>query len=154
MTAGMGGVLKDIGYWILFSLVLALAQLWLIPLGYYLVKKPLTLVDLIGNGSLLFFATTITSRTAGEYFRRVKGHHAGATLVCLFAMLVIVLPSVFAYAFEIAFRAGLDGTSSSPERITVLSLAPERITMLSLVLAVSAVIFSFGYTLYIRAYGE
>jgi hypothetical protein len=149
----MGAVLKDIGYWILFSLVLALAQLWLIPVGYYLVKKPLTLVDLIGNGSLLFFATTITSRTAGEYFRKVRGHHGWATLVCIFAMLGIVLPSVFAYAFEVAFRVGLGG-ASSPQGVTVASLSPERITLLSLVLAISGTVFSFGYTLYIRAYGE
>jgi uncharacterized membrane protein len=137
-------IAREIGYWALFSVVIALAQLWLIPVGYYLLTKPWTLVELIGNGSLLFFATTITSKTAGEYFKRVKGHHGWATLICLTAMIFIVFVSVFAFALEAAVRAG----AMSPD-----ALSPERVTGISLGLAFAGIVFSFAYTLYIRAYG-
>jgi hypothetical protein len=140
-----GSVTREIGYWLLFSVLVALAQLWLIPLAYYLTKQPFTLVELIGNGSLLFFATTTTSKAAGEYFKRVKGKHEGATLICVTVMLLIIFVSVFVYALEIATRLS---------RLQGVSLSPERVTNVSIVLALSGLIFSFSYTLYIRAYGE
>src|SRR5437763_6339258 len=65
-------ILKELGYWFLFRIVIALAQLWLVPFGYYLMHRPWTWVDLVGNGSLLFFATTTASKATGEYFKRVQ----------------------------------------------------------------------------------
>jgi len=140
-----GSVSRELCYWLLYSVVFALAQLWLVPLGYYLFNKPMTLVALIGNGSLLFFATTIASKTAGEYFKKVKKHHEWASFMCIAVMSLIIVPSVFAFAFETAARAGVMQTEA---------LAPERVTNLSLILAVSGVIFSLAYTLLIRAYGD
>jgi hypothetical protein len=140
-----GSIFKEIGYWLLFSVLVALAQLWLIPLAYYLTKKPFTLIELIGNGSLLFFATTTASKIAGEYFKKVKGNHEVATLLCVTVMLVIIFVSVFVYALEVASRLG--GLGVTP-------LSPERVTSVSILLAISGLIFSFAYTLYIREYGE
>ena len=138
-------VCKDLGYWLLFSIVIALAQLWLVPFAYYLTNQSVTWVQLIGNGSLLFFSTTITSKTAGEYFRRVKAHSAFATLICIFATLVIILFSVFGYGLVIATHVGI---------LPVSTLSAERVTTMSDVLAVSGIIFSFGYTIYLRVFGE
>ncbi len=138
-------VFKDLGYWMLFGVIIALAQLWLIPFAYYLLKRPLTWVELIGNGSLLFFATTITSKTAGEYFKKVKGHHGWATLLCLFVTVVIILLSVFAYALVIAARL---------EKAIANALSPERVATMSTVLAAAGLIFGFAYTIYIRVFGE
>ena len=143
--AGQDSVSRDIFHWIIFGVVISLSQLWLIPLGYYLLVKPLTLVGLVGNGSLLFFATTITSKTAGEYFKRVRGHHGWATLLCVTCMILVVMSSVFAYAVVVAARLG--GSEAT-------ALSDERVTRVSLYLAASGIIFSFAYTLVIRAYGE
>lgn len=139
------GYLHEIGYWLVFSVVIALAQLWLVPLLYYLTSKQLTWVELIGNGSLLFFATTITSKTAGEYFKKVRGGNPWATLLCIGVTFGIVFASVFCYALVIADRTGM-----FPPK----SLSPEHVAFLSDVLAASGLLFSFGYTLYIRAYGQ
>lgn len=138
-------VLHEIGYWLLYGLVLALAQLWLAFLGSYLFKKQISLVDLIGNGSLLFFATTTASKTAGDYMRKVKSHHPTAKLVCFGMLLLILLPSVFAYACEVVTRFG--GPNA-------LAMSPERVTIFSLALAFGGALFSFSYTLIIRAYGD
>jgi hypothetical protein len=137
--------LHEFLYWVLFSLVLALAQLWLIPLGYYLYDRPLKMVEVIGNGSLLFFATTTVSRSAGEYFKKVKSHHPTAKLICIAMLLLIILPSVFAYALEIATRLGGVGT---------LALSAEKVTRLSLGLAAAGAIFSLSFTMLTKAYGD
>jgi hypothetical protein len=139
-------IVEEFGYWFLFSIVIALAQLWLIPCAYYLTQKQFTWVELIGNGSLLFFATTITSKTAGEYFKKVKSQKRTrfTTLFCLFGMVIIVLPAVFTYALVTASRVGMMAA-------TVLS--PERVATVSDVLAVSGLLFSLAYTFIIRAYG-
>jgi hypothetical protein len=137
-------VLKEFGHWFLFSVAIALAQLWLIPFGYYLAKKPWTWVDLVGNGSLLFFATTITSKTAGEYFKRVKRRSDVATLFCIGMTLIIVFLSVFAYTLVISSRIGLLGAN----------LAPERVATSSDMLALSSLIFSAAFTLIIRVSAE
>jgi hypothetical protein len=138
-------IFHELGYWLLYSLLLALAQLWLIPLAYYLYDKPLALVDVIGNGSLLFFATTTASKTAGEYFKKVKTHHPTAKLFCIGLLLLIILPSVYAYALEIATRVGGAGS---------LAMSPDKVMRLSLGLAVTGIIFSLSFTLITRAYGE
>jgi hypothetical protein len=83
-------IFHELGYWFVYSLLIALAQLWLIPVAYYLVDRPLKLVELIGNGSLLFFATTTASKTAGEYFKKVKVHLPMAKLVCITMLLLII----------------------------------------------------------------
>jgi hypothetical protein len=132
-------VLEEFGHWFLFSVVIALAQLWLLPFGYYLVQKPWTWVGLVGNGSLLFFATTITSKTAGEYFKKVKRRGGWATTLCIGVTFVIVFLSVFAYALVIS--TGLLGVNS---------LKPERVAALSNGLAISGLIFSASFTLFIR----
>lgn len=142
---GIGEIIKEFGYWILFSVVIALAQLWLIPWAYFLANKPWTWVGLVGNGSLLFFATTITSKTSGEYFKRVKGRHEIATLVCVAVTFIIISISVFAYAVVMASRVGA---------LTNITLSPARIATTSDLLAISGVIFSLAYTIYIRIYGE
>lgn len=136
---------KEISYWLWFSVLLSLAQLWLVPLLYYLVKKPWTVVGLLGNGSLIFFATTITSKTGGDYFKKVKGHHAWATFGCIAVMLLVVVVSIFVFALEAAIHAGLMAADA---------LSPERVTGLSIVLAVSGLLFSLGYTIFIRRFGE
>jgi hypothetical protein len=138
-------VFHEIGYWLLYGLVLALAQLWLAFLASYLFKKNFSLVDLIGNGSLLFFATTTASKTAGDYMRKVKSHHPTAKLICFGVLLLILLPSVFAYACEVVSRLG--GPNA-------LAMSPERVTTFSLWLAFGGALFSFSYTLIIRAYGD
>ena len=138
-------VAHELGYWLFYSVVLALAQLWLIPVVYYVYDKPFTLIEVIGNGSLLFFATTTASKTTGEYFKKVKAHHPMAKLVCIAMMLLIILPSVCAYALEIATRIG--GASN-------LALSALKVTRLSLGLAVTGIIFSLSFTLLTRAYGE
>jgi hypothetical protein len=138
-------VIHDLGHWFFFSLVFALAQLWLIPLAYYLYDRPLKLVELLGNGGLLFFATTTASRTAGEYFRKVKVDLPIAKLLCITTLLLIILPSVFAYALEIAHGIGGAGA---------LALSPEKVTTFSLGLAATGIVFSFAFTLLTRAYGE
>lgn len=145
VDVGSTGYLHEIGYWLFFSVLIALAQLWLVPLLYYLTSKSLTWVELIGNGSLLFFATTITSKTAGEYFKKVRGGHPWATLLCIGVTLGIVLASVSCYALVIADRTGI---------LPPKSLSPDHVAVLSDVLAASGLIFSLGYTLYIRAYGQ
>lgn len=138
-------VVKDLGYWLLFGVVISLAQLWLVPFAYYFTTQPVTWVQLVGNGSLLFFATTITSRTAGEYFRKPKAHSAFATLICIAATFIIILLSVFGYGLVIATHVGLLPTSS---------LSAERVTTVSDVLAASGIIFSCAYTIYLRVFGE
>lgn len=135
-------ILKELGYWLLFSVILALAQLWLIPFVYYLTNKPWTWVELVGNGSLLFFATTITSKTAGEYFRKVKSRNELATLFCIAVTFIVVILSVFAYGLLTASRVGI-----APG----ISLAPEKVAFLSNILALSGLIFSLAFTLIIRA---
>jgi len=137
----LGSNAKEFLYWIVFSILISLAQLWLIPILCYLAKKPWTLVGMIGDGSLLFFATTITSKTGGEYFKKVKGHHEWWTFGCIATMLFIIVPSVFVFGIEAAIRAGLMPASS---------LSPERVTHFSLVLAISGIIFSLSYTLLIH----
>jgi hypothetical protein len=137
------GILKEFGYWFLFTVVIALAQLWLIPCAYYLTQKQFTWVELIGNGSLLFFATTITSKTAGEYFKKVKTRNEGTTLLCLTVMFIIIIPAVFTYALVTASRVGIMAANS---------LSPERVAMVSDVLAASGLLFSLAYTFIIRAY--
>lgn len=132
------------GYWLLFSVIVSLAQLWLVPLAYYIMSKPLTWVELIGNGSLLFFATTITSKTAGEYFKKVHGSHAIATLICVAVTLLTVLTSAFVYAFVTATRMG----------VLSANMSPEKVTSLSDLLAGSGIVFSFAYTIYVRVYGK
>ena len=137
----VGSNTKEIMYWVVFSILISLAQLWLVPVLYYLAKKPWTLVGLIGDGSLLFFATTITSRTGGEYFKKMKGHHEWLTFGCVAVMLIIVVLSVFVFGLEVAIRTGL---------MPANSLLPERVTHLSLILAISGTIFSLSYTLVIH----
>jgi hypothetical protein len=138
-------VFHEVGYWIVYSLGLALAQIWLTFLAFYLYNKPLNLVGLVGNGSLLFFATATASKTAGDYFKKVKSHHPTAKMFCIATLLLILLPSVFAYALEVATRLGGAGT---------LALSPERVTTLSLGLAITGAIFSLSFTLLTRAYGD
>lgn len=142
-SVGINDILKEFGYWVLFSVVISLAQLWLIPLAYYLANKSWTWVDLIGNGSLLFFATTITSKTAGEYFKKVKGHHEIATLLCGAVAFIIILVSVFAYAVVTASRVGA---------LANITLSPARIARTSDLLAVTGLVFSLAYTIYFRIY--
>lgn len=137
-------VLKDFGYWFLFSIVISLAQLWLIPCFYYLTQKPLTWLELVGNGSLLFFATTITSKTAGEYFKKGKSNEL-ATLFCIGVTFLIVMMSVFAYALVTAARMGILASNS---------LSPERVATVSNILALSGAIFSGAFTLLIRVDGK
>lgn len=108
-------------------------------------NKPWTIIELLGNGSLLFFATTITSKTAGEYFKRVRGHHAIATPMCVICLISILLPSVFAYGIEAATRVGVTASES---------LSPGRVTRVSLFLAGSAILFSLSYTLFVHAFGD
>ena len=140
------GLVKEICYWTFFSVVVSLAQLWLVPVAYYLVRKPWTVVGLVGNGSLLFFATTITAKTAGEYFKKVKGHHEwAATLGCSVMTFLTVILSAFILGLESAARAGVMAADT---------LSPERVTVLSVGLAVSGLIFSLGYTLLMRKMGE
>lgn len=138
-------IAHELGYWLFYSVLLALAQLWLIPVVYYVYDKPFTLIDVIGNGSLLFFATTTASKTTGEYLKKVKTHHPIAKLFCIAMMLLIILPSVCAYSLEIATRIG---------GMTTLVLSPLRVTRLSLGLAVTGIMFSLSFTLLTRAYGE
>ena len=135
---------RELCFWLIYSVILSLAQLWLLPILYYLSKKPLTLVALIGNGSLIFFATTITSKTAGDYFKKVKRHHEWGFL-CGAVMGLIIICSVFAFAVEAAVRAEL----IKPELIS-----PERVSSFSLVLALAAVIYSFAFTIIIRRHGD
>jgi hypothetical protein len=130
---------------LLFSVIIALAQLWLIPSFYYLTQKPWTWAELVGNGCLLFYATTITSKTAGEYFKRVKTRNEWATLVCIAMTFIIVALSVFVYALVTATRAGL---------VLANPLSPERVARISDGLALSGLIFSGAFTLIIRAYGR
>ena len=141
----VGHFLKGFGYWLLFSIVISLAQLWLVPCIYYLTKKPLTWAELIGNGSLLFFATTITSKTAGEYFKKSKDLGWLPTLVCIGVTFLIVMMSVSAYALVTASRMGI---------LTLNSLSPERVATFSNILALSGAIFSFAFTLLIRGDGK
>ena len=141
----VGHFLKDFGYWLLFSIVISLAQLWLIPCFYYLTQKPWTWVELIGNGSLLFFATTITSKTAGEYFKKGKNPGGLATLVCIGVTFLIVMMSVSAYALVTASRMGI---------LALNSLSPERVATFSNILALSSAIFSFAFTLLVRVDGK
>lgn len=133
-------ILEELGYWLLFSLVIGLAQLWLIPLAYYLGQKPWTWIDLIGNGSLLFFATTITSRTAGEYFRKVKQASKVATLLCIVTMFAIIIVSVFSYGIIVATRM----------EAPVIALSPARVAITSALVAIFGLLFSLSYTIYIR----
>ncbi len=141
----VGQVLKDFGYWLLFSIVISLAQLWLVPCIYYLTQKPLTWVELIGNGSLLFFATTITSKTAGEYLKKGKSRSELATLICIGVTFLIVMMSVFAYALVTAVRIGVMAANS---------LSSERVATFSDILALSGAIFSFAFTLLVRVDGK
>jgi uncharacterized membrane-anchored protein YitT (DUF2179 family) len=136
-------VAEEFGYWFLFSVMISLAQLWLVVFAYYAMRKQFTWMELIGNGSLLFFATTMASKTAGEYFRKVKPRKRNgvATLVCLFAMIAIIFPSVFIYALITAIRVGMMSGNM---------LAPDRVTFISDVLALAALLFSLGFTFVIR----
>jgi hypothetical protein len=136
-----GGTGKEIAYWIFFSVLISLAQLWLIPILCYLAKKPWTLVGLIGDGSLLFFATSITSKTGGEYFKKVKGHHEWLTFGCVVTMVGIIVLSVFVFSLEAAIRLNL---------MPANSLSPERVTHMSIGLAGSGILFSLAYTLFIH----
>jgi hypothetical protein len=139
-------LLEECGYWALFSVLIALAQLWLIPFAYYAYQRPWTLVDLVGNGSLLFFTTTITSKTAGDYFRKVRVRSKGLTLFCIAITFGIVLLSVFLYAIVVAApRIGITAGNS---------LRPDRVARLSEVLAISGLLFSFVFTLIIRVSQE
>jgi hypothetical protein len=137
-------IAKEIGHWIFFSLVVGLAQLWIIPILYYLFQKNLTWVELIGNGSLLFFTTTITAKTAGEYFKKVQGS-AITNVACFGAAMVIILASVSCYTAVTATRAGL---------VPGASLSPARVAIMSNVLATVAIVFSLAYTSIIRAFGK
>lgn len=138
-------VLKDLVYWLFFGVIIALAQLWLIPFGYYLTSKSVTWVQLVGNGSLLFFSTTITSQTAGEYFKKPKAHNAAATLLCIVPTLGIIILSVCGYGLVIATQLGM---------LPANSLSAERVTTVSDILAIAGMIFSFGFTIYLRVFGE
>jgi hypothetical protein len=135
---------KEILHWLFFSIAIGLAQLWLIPLFYYLFQKHITWVELIGNGSLLFFATTVTSKTAAEYFRKVKGDTTGHVL-CFALAILIIMASVTCYAAVTATRGNL---------VPAASLSPERVTFMSDILAGAGIVFSLAYTSLIRAFGK
>jgi hypothetical protein len=96
-------------------------------------------VDLVGNGSLLFFATTITSKTAGEYFKRGNVHTEAATLICFVVTLLIVISSVFTFGIVVTMRFS-----------SAVQVAPQRVANFSSLLAVAAIIFSFAFTIFIK----
>lgn len=136
-------IAEEFAYWVFFSVVIALAQLWVVAGLLYAAHRPFTWAGLIGNGSLLFFATTITSKAAGEYFKKVKGSHRWATLICVAGMIIIIIASTSLYALVAA------ATIFASD-----SLTAARVAGMSDVLAACGLAFSLGYTLYIRAYGE
>lgn len=138
-------IAKEIVYWAFFSVVMALAQLWLLPLIYYIANRPVSWVQLVGNGSLLVFATTITSKSAGDYFKRVRQHRWWATILCFGGTIVIIVISIGLYALVTARGIGLLGAHS---------LAAARVTTMSDMLAFFSVVLSLSYTLLARAYGE
>lgn len=138
-------VFKDLGYWLVFGVAIALAQLWLVQVAYYLKNQSVTWVQLVGNGSLLFFSTAITSKTAGEYFKKSKAHNAAATLICVTVMLGIILCSGFGYGVVISTHLGTAPTDA---------LSADRVTTLSDRLAFAGIIFSGAFTAYLRMYGE
>ena len=129
-------------YWLLFSVLISLTQLWLVPLFYYLLNKPLTWVDLIGNGSLLLFATTLTSKTTGEYFKKVTTHHWFASSFFVLLTFAVTAMAVGSYALMLASRTG--------SLLSDRAVTPEKMTIVSGWLAATGLVFSLAGTIYIR----
>lgn len=137
---------KELGYWFAFGVVIALAQLWLIPFAGMLFNKPVRWADLIQNGSFLMYATTLTAKTVGDYHKKVHGEHGMATLLCWLVGTSIIMVGVLSYALVVVGpRIGVLATSS---------LSSEGVVRASGILAVASMAFSLAYTLYTCVHGD
>jgi hypothetical protein len=122
---------SSIVYWLFFEVGIPLAPLYLlIPLAFFLSGESWQWADIVADGSLLFYATTIASKAAGEH---LKDLDARSQRLCLGISFLIAILSAFIYAL-IVMTSFLNFNSA---------LSPKRVAVTSTGLAISSLILSF-----------
>lgn len=133
-------------HWLSFSVPLALAHLPLTALAFWLWQRPITWVDILKNGALLTYTTTLTAKALGEYMRKARKDSEILSILCVICALAIILPTVFVYGVMIASQVSVTGSTSRP----FSPLAAGRLAALSSALALAGMFYSLGYTIYTR----
>src|SRR5438477_847351 len=82
--------------WLLFSVAISLVYFALTVLVWWLTKHNFTWIELLKSGGLVTYACTLSSKTAGEYFKS-GARITWLTLVCLFGLICILLTAAVAY---------------------------------------------------------
>jgi hypothetical protein len=124
--------------WLLFEVVVPLFPLCFFPLAAYLFEQPWSWVDILADGSVLLYATTIASKAVGDHLSKL-----GSDLekgICVAILIVIVAFSTFIYAFIVMTSRLILASSFSQQRAAVWSAG----------LALSSLVFSFGLRIVTR----
>jgi len=118
-----------------------LAQVWLI-------QRKVDWIELVKSGGLVTYASTLASKTAGEYFKTVSGKTLMTTF-CVFGHACILVSTAGVYGALLSL-----GTSASPQANTNPIISSSRFTEFSWKIAAVAVAYSFSFTLYAKAKGK
>jgi hypothetical protein len=139
-------ILEEIFWWLGFSVLLPLFYLAAVPLMLYLFHKPVPWADLVKNGVLLSYATTITARAAGNYHKSVPSPRGLVGGLCILGLTTIIGASCVVYGGILV--VGLDSSGSGP----ILG-SSERLATFSTIVALLAMMFSLVFTLHARFSG-
>ncbi len=130
---------NSIVYWLLFEVVIPLAPLYLlIPVAFFLTREHWQWSEIVADGSLLLYATTIASKATGEHFPYLDSPRSKWFSICV--LIIIVMLSSFIYAL-IVMTNYLNFDSA---------LSPKRVALMSTGIAICSLIFSFALRLRTR----
>ncbi len=141
-------LIEEMIIWMLFSVGVSLAYFGLTLLVWWLIQRSAYWVELLKSGGLVTYASTLASKTAGEYMKIVTSKTL-MTPFCVFGLICIVLSTAGVYGALLSLGTG---ASQQPNVNAVIS--PARLAQFSWIIAAVALAYGFSFTLYAKSRGK
>lgn len=140
-------VTEEMVIWLLFSVLISLGYFGLTLVVWWIVQRKVDWVELLKSGGLVTYASTLASKTAGDYFKTVSGKTL-MTPFCVFGLVCILLVTAGVYGALLSLGA------SAPQQGANPIISPARLAQFSWMVAVAAVAYGFSFTYYAKRRGN
>jgi hypothetical protein len=140
-TTENSSVLSEMIHWLLYSVALSLLYFALTLLVWWVTNHPVTWAELLKSGGLVTYASTLSSKTAGEYIKS-GSRITPLTSFCVFGLICILASSAGVYGLLLSL-----GTAAPQPPSSAPFVAPERLVEFSWSIAIVAIVYGFCFTL-------